>query len=223
MLGINSFFGKTIDSTAAMQRTEERVLYMRCRSGPVLRRLRNQSVMQGRSSDSFRFRRLPGYPPVAEIVDSSCARFRTGTYSSGNCCRLSRHSLLIDQRLKTSFFEPLLGKDIKLDSNKKIFFISGCRFALGTLFIPLSASFFRSYHLCLRSTECLAVWGRAVLSLTTRRKGSRHRGDSGKDRPGLKAPSARRPGAEILIRALRPPAEPSVNISLRVLAFGQSP
>ena len=50
---------------------------------------------QGRSSDSFRFRRLPGYPPVAEIVDSSCARFRTGTYSSGNCCRFTRHSLLI--------------------------------------------------------------------------------------------------------------------------------
>lgn len=95
---------------------------MRCRSGPVLRRLRNQSVMQGRSSDSFRFRRLPGYPPVAEIVDSSCARFRTGTYSSGNCCRLSRHSLLIGRRLYGLLSEPLRGKDTKFTSNKKCFY-----------------------------------------------------------------------------------------------------
>ena len=95
---------------------------MRCRSGPVLRRLRNQSVMQGRSSDSFRFRHLPGYPPVAEIVDSSCARFRTGTYSSGNCCRLSRHSLLIDRRPYGLLSEPLRGKDTKFTSNKKCFY-----------------------------------------------------------------------------------------------------
>ena len=95
---------------------------MRCRSGPVLRRLRNQFVMQGRSSDSFRFRCLPGYPPVAEIVDSSCARFRTGTYSSGNCCRLSRHSLLIDRRPYGLLSEPLRGKDTKFTSNKKCFY-----------------------------------------------------------------------------------------------------
>ena len=95
---------------------------MRCRSGPVLRRLRNQSVMQGRSSDSFRFRRLPGYPPVAEIVDSSCVRFRTGTYSSGNCCRLSRHSLLIGRRPYGLLSEPLRGKDTKFTSNKKCFY-----------------------------------------------------------------------------------------------------
>jgi len=83
MLGINSFFGKTIDSTAAMQRTEERVLYMRCRSGPVLRRLRNQSVMQGRSSDSFRFRRLPGCYQWLRIVDPLCALFEQELTAAG--------------------------------------------------------------------------------------------------------------------------------------------
>ena len=95
---------------------------MHYRFTPILRRLRNQSVMQGRSSDLFRFRRLPGYPPVAEIVDSSCARFRTGTYSSGNCCRLSRHSLLIDRRPYGLLSEPLRGKDTKFTSNKKCFY-----------------------------------------------------------------------------------------------------
>ena len=75
----------------------------------------------------------------------------------------------------------------------------------------------------LRSASSLAGWGRAVLSLTTRRKGSRHRVDSGKDRPRHDASAARVHAAEILIRAQRPPAAPSVNISLRVLAFGQSP
>ena len=148
--------------------------------------------------------------------------FRAGTYSSGNCCRFSRHSLLIDQRLKTSFFEPLLGKDIKLDSNKKIFFISGCRFALGTLFIPLFASFFRSY-----------------LSLSSVDRVSRRLGESGILTRNLVAKladiastaarivrpvQAVRPWARCgNIDPLRPPAAPSVNISLRVLAFGQSP
>lgn len=64
--GINGSFGKTIDSTAAMQRNRMKSLHACCRFGPVLRRLRNQSVMQGRSSDSFRRRRLPGCTPVAE-------------------------------------------------------------------------------------------------------------------------------------------------------------
>ena len=72
----------------------------------------------------------------------------------------------------------------------------------------------------LRSASSLAGWGRAVLSLTTRRKGSRHRVDSGKDRPRHDASAARVHAAEILIRAQRPPAAPSVNISLRVLAYG---
>ena len=72
----------------------------------------------------------------------------------------------------------------------------------------------------LRSASSLAGWGRAVLSLTTRRKGSRHRVDSGKDRPRHHASAARVHAAEILIRAQRPPAAPSVNISLRVLAYG---
>ena len=74
-----------------------------------------------------------------------------------------------------------------------------------------------------RSTSSLVVRGRAVVSLTTRRKVSRSRGDSGKARPRHDALAARVHAAEILIRAQRPPAAPSVNISLRVLAFGQSP
>jgi len=74
-----------------------------------------------------------------------------------------------------------------------------------------------------RSTSELGGRGRAVASLTTRRKVSRSRGDSGKDRPRHDASAARVHAAEILIRAQRPPAAPSVNISLRVLAFGQSP
>ena len=89
---------------------------------PILRRLRNQSVMQGRSSDLFRLRRLPGFHQWLKIVDPSCARFRTGTYSSGNCCRLSRHSLLIGRRLYGLLSEPLRGKDTKFTSNKKCFY-----------------------------------------------------------------------------------------------------
>ena len=71
-----------------------------------------------------------------------------------------------------------------------------------------------------RSTSELGGRGRAVASLTTRRKVSRSRGDSGKDRPRHDASAARVHAAEILIRAQRPPAAPSVNISLRVLAYG---
>ena len=71
-----------------------------------------------------------------------------------------------------------------------------------------------------RSASSLVVRGRAVASLTTRRKVSRSRGDSGKDRPRHDASAARVHAAEILIRAQRPPAAPSVNISLRVLAYG---
>ena len=74
-----------------------------------------------------------------------------------------------------------------------------------------------------RSASSLVVRGRAVASLTTRRKVSRSHVDSGKDRPRHDASAARVHAAEILIRAQRPPAAPSVNISLRVLAFGQSP
>ena len=71
-----------------------------------------------------------------------------------------------------------------------------------------------------RSTSEIGVRGRAVASLTTRRKVSRSRVDSGKDRPRHDASAARVHAAEILIRAQRPPAAPSVNISLRVLAYG---
>ena len=71
-----------------------------------------------------------------------------------------------------------------------------------------------------RSTSELGGRGRAVASLTTRRKVSRSHVDSGKDRPRHDASAARVHAAEILIRAQRPPAAPSVNISLRVLAYG---
>lgn len=71
-----------------------------------------------------------------------------------------------------------------------------------------------------RSTSEIGVRGRAVASLTTRRKVSRSHVDSGKDRPRHDASAARVHAAEILIRAQRPPAAPSVNISLRVLAYG---
>ena len=71
-----------------------------------------------------------------------------------------------------------------------------------------------------RSASSLVVRGRAVASLTTRRKVSRSRVDSGKDRPRHDASAVRVHAAEILIRAQRPPAAPSVNISLRVLAYG---
>ena len=71
-----------------------------------------------------------------------------------------------------------------------------------------------------RSASSLVVRGRAVASLTTRRKVSRSHVDSGKDRPRHDASAARVHAAEILIRAQRPPAAPSVNISLRVLAYG---
>ena len=71
-----------------------------------------------------------------------------------------------------------------------------------------------------RSTSELGGRGRAEASLTTRRKVSRSHVDSGKDRPRHDASAARVHAAEILIRAQRPPAAPSVNISLRVLAYG---
>ena len=55
-----------------------------------------------------------------------------------------------------------------------------------------------------RSTSELGVRGRAVASLTTRRKVSRSHVDSGKDRPRHDASAARVHAAEILIRfALR--------------------
>jgi hypothetical protein len=60
----------------------------------------------------------------------------------------------------------------------------------------------------------------AVASLTARRKVSRSRGDSGKDRPRHDASSASVHAAEILIRAQRHLGAQSVNISMRVLAYG---
>ena len=57
---------------------------------------------QGRSSDSFPSRRLPGRATASGkrlsglVVPSSMA----GTYSRGNCCLLSRHSLLIGGGLR---------------------------------------------------------------------------------------------------------------------------
>ena len=60
-------------------------------SDPILRRVFGQTG-DGRSSDSLPFRRLP--VPWRGTVAKS-AGTRHVTHSSGNCCRFSRHSLLI--------------------------------------------------------------------------------------------------------------------------------
>ena len=88
---------------------------------PILRRLRNQSVMQGRSSDLFRLRRLPGFHQWLRLSHPFMPS-TGGTHSSGNCCRLSRHSLLIGRRLYGLLSEPLQIKDTKFTSNKKCFY-----------------------------------------------------------------------------------------------------
>ena len=67
---------------------------MHYRFTPILRRLRNQSVMQGRSSDLFRLRRLPGFHQWLGLPHPFMPS-TGGTHSSGNCCRFTRHSLLI--------------------------------------------------------------------------------------------------------------------------------
>ena len=106
----------TIDSTAAMQRNKMKKCFT-CiiDSRPFSAGCEtNLSCKAGLLTSRF--------SPVAEIVDPSCVRFRTGTYSSGNCCRLSRHSLLIDRRPYGLLSEPLRGKDTKFTSNKKCFY-----------------------------------------------------------------------------------------------------
>ena len=97
---------------------------MHYRFTPILRRLRNQSVMQGRSSDSFPSRRLPGRTGASgKRLSGLVVPFRVaGTHSRGNCCRFSRHSLLIDRRPYGLLSEPLRGKDTKFTSNKKCFY-----------------------------------------------------------------------------------------------------
>lgn len=60
---------------------------------PLSRKICNGT---GRSSDLFLLRRLPSNEPVAKIVVAMRpVKKRGGTHSRGNCCRLSRHSLLI--------------------------------------------------------------------------------------------------------------------------------
>ena len=67
-------------------------------------------------------RRLPGPGgPVAQECRNEKA-LAGGTHSSGNCCRFSRHSLLIDRRPYGLLSEPLRGKDTKFTSNKKCFY-----------------------------------------------------------------------------------------------------
>ena len=137
MLGINSLSGKPLIPQPQCNEQKKECFTCVVDPGPFSAGCETNLVMQGRSSDSFRFRRLPGYPPVAEIVDSSCARFRTGTYSSGNCCRFSRHSLLIDRRLKPLFSNLCSAKIYNFGIIEKLFFIGLYRFILVTLFIPI--------------------------------------------------------------------------------------
>ena len=113
----------TIDSTAAMQRNKMKKCFtciidsrpfsagcetnLSCKAG----------LLTYSGYDAF-----PVFTSGLKIVVISCVRCRTGTYSSGNCCRLSRHSLLIDRRPYGLLSEPLRGKDTKFTSNKKCFY-----------------------------------------------------------------------------------------------------
>lgn len=77
--------------------------YVRAEKPPVSTSIlrRGESVKgTGRSSDSFLFRRLPGRGASGKRLPELVAgRYRSpGTYSSGNCRRFSRHSLLIPSR-----------------------------------------------------------------------------------------------------------------------------
>lgn len=77
--------------------------YVRAEKPPVSTSIlrRGESVKgTGRSSDSFLFRRLPGRGASGKRLPELVAgRYRSpGTYSSGNCRRFSRHSLLIPFR-----------------------------------------------------------------------------------------------------------------------------
>lgn len=67
----------------------------------------------GRSSDLLLFR-TPSHPEVTGQWQMN-ARYVNGAYSSGNCCRLSRHSLLI-------FSEKKIQIRTKCDTNVKFYF-----------------------------------------------------------------------------------------------------
>ena len=66
---------------------------------PFLRRSKH-SIVQGRSSDSSRMRRLPGFHQWLGLPHPFMPS-TGGTHSSGNCCRFTRHSLLIPREGET--------------------------------------------------------------------------------------------------------------------------
>ncbi len=84
---------------------------------PFLRRLQNL-CLTGRSSDLSRLLK-PSHPPPGfrgsrdsgVIFRSHMAEMMAGTYSSGNCCRLSRHSLLILPGM-TGDMKPMNGVNV---------------------------------------------------------------------------------------------------------------
>ncbi len=96
----NSSLGQIMDSTATMHRDGMKAYFTSVvHPGPFSAGCEtNRSCKAGLLTRSG-FDAFPVIRQWLKIVDPSCARFRTGTYSSGNCCRLSRHSLLIGRRL----------------------------------------------------------------------------------------------------------------------------
>ena len=64
--------------------------------------------------------RTSGFQRVAATI---------GTYSSGNCCRFSRHSLLIGQGVAEPLCEPLRNKSIKNSGSQGLITKKGRRMA----------------------------------------------------------------------------------------------
>ena len=68
-----------------------------------------------------RFEAFPARRPVAKSFKTVFSPFeeKTRAYSSGNCCRLSRHSLFIP-RIRTDPGETIAGTNVRHDGEKKI-------------------------------------------------------------------------------------------------------
>ncbi len=96
--------------------------YVRAEKPPVSTSIlrRSESVKgTGRSSDSFLFQRLPGLGGQWQKIAGNSLRRRyrsPGTHSSGNCCRFSRHSLLIPSRAWTAAWGTCAGTKVILIS-----------------------------------------------------------------------------------------------------------
>ena len=104
MLGINSLFGKPLIPQPQCNETEWNECFT-CvvdpcpfSAGCEINLSCKAGLLTYSGYDAF-----PVFTSGLKIVVISCVRCRTGTYSSGNCCRLSRHSLLIGGGLKNLF------------------------------------------------------------------------------------------------------------------------